>query len=147
MRMSENDTINPADTNQQVSTEERPKAVNQKLISGKEVFITAYTHTRGKAGKYHRPDQIGADNKVDYWTFATSESFSLPPKKGEAPEAICNFFTTEAVSKQIERIPDYANALAQGKRIGPVKVVLRKSNKEGGNDYWCLAFENDEDYK
>ena len=142
--MSENDTINPADTN--VKSGERETAVNQKLIAGKEIYIVGYNHTRGNPTKYSRPDQIGDDGKVDFWTFKTSESFQLPPKKDGEPEPISSFFATETVSKQIERIPNYAEALANGKKIGPAKVIMRKNQKEGGNDYWCLAFDNDEDY-
>ncbi|KKM80639.1 hypothetical protein LCGC14_1337890 [marine sediment metagenome] len=143
--MSENaKIINPAD----IPQIDKVKSVGIGKIEGKEVFITGYNHTRGQPNDYTRPDQISQeDGKTDYWTIVTKESFDLPPKKGEPEEPINGFFVTEAIGKQIERIPNYAEALSAGGQIGPVKAIKRQSKRNPTQTYWCLAFENDEDYK
>jgi len=141
--MSENETINPADLPQV----EKSKSLGVKQIEGKEVFITGYTHNRGKPTQYTPKDKISdEDGKTDYYTIRTEKSFDLDYKE-EGIQPINSFFVTEAISSQIERIPNYETALANGGRIGPVKAIKRNSEKNAGQTYWCLAFENDSDYK
>lgn len=125
---------------------EQKTSVGIKLIEGRPIHITGFQHTRGKPTKYTRPDQIGQDGKTDYFTITTAETFKLPPKKGEPEEDINSFFITEAISKQIERVPNVQEEFAKGVRFGPCKATKR-TGKDTGNPYWCLAFPSDEDYE
>ena len=70
--------------------------------------------------------------------------FDLEHKKEVKP--ISSFFIKQAQANVIERIPNYADALASGGRIGPLKPVKR-TNPKTSREYWTFAFENDEDYK
>ena len=141
--MSENNTINPAT----LPTVERAKSLGVKQIEGKEVFITGYTHNRGKPTDFTPAEKISnVDGLTDYYTITTEEHLELE-YKDEGLQKIQSWFVTEAIAKQIERIPNYEEALNNGGRIGPVKAVKRKSQKNPAQTYWCLAFENDDDYK
>jgi len=139
--MSENKTINPAE----VPQVEKSKSLGIKKIEGKEVFITGYAHTRGQPTQYTPKEKISEeDGKTDYWTIQTEEAFDLDYKE-EGVQPVRNFFITEAVASQIERIPNY-ESVNSGGRIGPVKAIKRASEKNVGQEYWCLAFSNDKDY-
>jgi len=137
--MTTNETINPAD----IPKVEKSDAVSINKIEGKEVFVTGYSHTRGKPTQFSTPDQIGEDGNVDFWTIKVETPFDLEHKKEVKP--ISTFFIKEAQANVIERIPNYADALASGGRIGPIKAVKR-TNPKNSREYWSFAFENDEDY-
>ena len=67
--MSEND-INPAT----LPNVERAKSLGVKQIEGKEVFITGYTHNRGKPTQFTPVDKIDKDDGLtDYYTISTAE--------------------------------------------------------------------------
>lgn len=134
------ETINPANA----PMIEKSKSLGISKIGGKEVFIVGMNHTRGAPTKYTRPDQIGEDEKTDYYTIRIETPIDLEYKE-EGVTPIDNFFVTEAVYQQIERIPNAVEGIRNGARLGPVKAVKRESMKTG-NPYWCLAFESDPDY-
>ena len=141
--MNPENTINPAT----LPSVERAKSLGVKQIENKEVFITGYTHNRGKPTQFTPADKISEeDGLTDYYTITTEEHEDLE-YKDEGLQHINSWFVTEAISKQIERIPNFKEALETGGRIGPVKAIKRKSQKNPAQTYWCLAFENDDDYK
>lgn len=134
------ETINPASA----PTVEKSKSLGIKNISGKEIFITGCNHTRGAPTKYTREDQIGEDGKTDYYTIKIETPLDLEYKE-EGVIPIDNFFVTQAVYQQLERIPNAIEEINRGARLGPAKAVKRESTKTG-NPYWCLAFESDPDF-
>ena len=132
------------DLNDFGDTAERVDSVGIKQIEGKEINITGFRHTRGKQSKFTRPDQIGADGLTDYYTITTKESFDLQ-YKDEGVKPINGFFVTEAISKQINRVPDIQDQFKNGVVVGPCKPIKRTSEKTG-NPYWCLVFPSEEGY-
>ena len=122
---------------------ERVDSVGIGKIAGKEINITGFRHTRGKPSKFTRPDQIGADNLTDYYTITTKENFDLDYKGETKP--INGFFVTEAISKQINRVPDIQDQFKSGAVVGPCKAV-KKTSERSGNHYWCLVFPSEEGY-
>lgn len=139
--MTTNETLNPADT----PKVEKTDAVSINKIEGKEVFVTGYSHTKGKPTQFSTPDDIDDNGQVDFWTIKVESPFDLEYKK-EGVKPISTFFIKSAQANVIERIPNYAEALAKGGRIGPIKAVKR-TNPKNSREYWSFAFENDEDYK
>ena len=114
-------------------------------IEGKEIFVTGYSHTRGKPTQFTTPDQIGSeDGLTDFWTIRVETPFDLEHQKEVKP--INSFFIKQAQANYIERIPNFAEALASGGRIGPVKAV-KKVNPKTDRQYWTFKDESDSDYK
>jgi hypothetical protein len=140
MTTTEN-TINPADT----PKIEKSNTLGIGKIEGKEVFITGYQHNVGKPTQYTPKEDVNEDGLTDYYTISTEASFDLDFKE-EGVIPINNFFIRKAQAQQIERIPKYAEVLANGGRIGPVKARKRSSTKNAGQTYWCFAFDNEDDY-
>ncbi len=131
------------DLNDYGDNAEKVDSVGIGKIEGKEVNITSFRHTRGKPSKFTRPDQIGADGKTDYYTITTKESFDLEHQGETKP--INGFFVTEAISKQINRVPDIQEQFKNGAVVGPCKAIKRISEKTQ-NPYWCLVFPSEEGY-
>ncbi len=142
MTTNEQKTLNPADTPKQ--TVEKTDAVSINKISGKEIFITEYSHTRGRPTDFTQPEDIGEDGQTDFWTIKVDTPFDLEHKKEVKP--ISTFFIKKAQANYIERIPSYSETLEKGGRIGPVKPV-KKVNPKTNRQYWTFLDERDEDYK
>lgn len=139
--MSTKETINPANA----PSVEKSKSLGIKKIEGEEFFITGINHTRGKPTQYTKKEDIGEDEKTDYYTVKIETAFPLE-YKDEGVIPIDNFFVNSIAYQQVERIPNAIEGLANGARLGPCKTVLRDSNKTNGYQYRCLAFESDPDF-
>jgi len=139
MNQNEN-TLNPAT----LPKPEFADTVNINKINGKEIYITGYTHNRGRPNEYTPKDKIGEDGLTDYYTITTDKSFDLEYKGETKP--INHFYVTPAIAKQIERIPNYKEALEAGQRIGPAKALKRPKTDNPSQTFWALAWENDSDY-
>lgn len=138
MTQSETNTINPAD-----QKTDFPPTINLNKIDGKEIFITGYEVNRGKPNDYTNTEDIGEDGLTDYRVITTEASFDLAKKAGEEVSSYNHFYVSKAVGKQIAR---FADELANGKRFGPVKPVLRAKTDNPTQSYRALANESDEDY-
>ena len=119
-------------------------AVGIGKISGQTIHITAYRMTRGKPTAWTPKDDIARDGLTEYHLIDTEETFKLKNSKNEDAD-IKSFFITNAIVKQIERVPNYAQELAKGNKLGPAKVGQKLSTKTKKN-YWCLLFPGEEGY-
>lgn len=138
MNQTEN-TVNPAT----IPKPEFPPTVNLNKIDGKEFHVTGFEVNRGKPNDYTNPEDIGEDGLTEYRTITTAETFTVEPKKGEKPQPFNHFYVSSAVLKQVKR---FEEELKAGKRIGPLKSVLRKKTDNPSQSYRALANQADEDY-
>ena len=119
-------------------------AIGIGKILGKQIHITGYHVTRGKPTAWTPKEDIGEDNLTDYHIIDTEERFKLENKEHETVE-ISSFFITNAIVKQIQRVPNYPEELAKGNKLGPAKVSQKLSTKTKKN-YWCLIFTGEEGF-
>lgn len=141
--MSKNENkINLAEYNKPI---EKIEAAPSKSIQGKEINICGLTQTRGKPSPKTKQADIGPDGKTDYFIIETVQTFQLPYKQ-EGVKPINHFFVTKTIASQINRVPDVQTLFANGTVMDTCKIIMRKNNKPGGSDYWCLAFPGDADY-
>jgi len=120
------------------------EAVGIGKINGQKIYITGYHVTRGKPTAWTPKEEIGQDGLTDYHLIDTLEKFNVQNKKNENVE-VNSFFITNAIVKQIQRVPNFEQELANGKKLGPAKVGQKLSSKTKKN-YWVLLFPNEEGF-
>jgi len=138
-KMTQNEVIDPSTLEKPVF----PATEGLGKIAGQPFTVIGFFHTRGKPNPTTSVDRIGQDGKTDYYTFETEEKFNLD-HKGEGVLPISHFYSTEGIHKQMTYW--FGSDTANGKRMGPFKVVKRKKTEKPAESYWTLISKKDPDF-